>query len=59
MSFDDVEKDTTLLNRFEEYLYSNNLDIYMKGERIYGSQRYAIRTRFDKYSNPGRIGHNG
>ena len=35
MSFDDVERDTTLLNRFEEYLYSNDLDIYMKGESVY------------------------
>ena len=31
----DVQGDTVLLNRFEEYLYNNDLDIYMKGENVY------------------------
>ena len=34
-SLNDVEEDTSLLNKFEEYLYTNDLDIYMKGENVY------------------------
>ena len=32
---DEVEKDTTLIYSFEDYLHSNDLDIFMKGERNY------------------------
>ena len=31
----DVEKDTSLIYSFEDYLHSNDLDIFMKGERNY------------------------
>jgi len=31
----EVEKDTSLIYSFEDYLYSNDLDIFMKGERNY------------------------
>ena len=34
-SIDEVEKDTTLIYSFEDYLHSNDLDIFMKGERNY------------------------
>lgn len=33
--FSDVLKDNDLMNKFEEYIYSNDLDIYMKGESKY------------------------
>ncbi len=33
--FSDVLKDNDLMNKFEEYIYSNDLDIYMKGEYKY------------------------
>ena len=31
----EVEKDTSLIYSFEDYLHSNDLDIFMKGERNY------------------------
>ena len=34
-SIDEVEKDTSLIYSFEDYLHSNDLDIFMKGERNY------------------------
>lgn len=34
-SFDEIEKDTSLIRNFEEYIHSNDLDIYMKGESSY------------------------
>ena len=34
-SIDEVEKDTSLIYLFEDYLHSNDLDIFMKGERNY------------------------
>ena len=34
-SFNEVEMDTTLLNKFEDYLHSNELEIFMKGESVY------------------------
>ena len=34
-SFDDVEADTTILTKFEEYIHANDLDIFMKGESNY------------------------
>jgi len=34
-SFDDVEADTTILSKFEEYIHVSDLDIFMKGESNY------------------------
>ena len=34
-SFDEVEADTTIMSQFEEYIYSSDLDIFMKGESNY------------------------
>ena len=34
-SIEEVEKDTSLIYSFEDYLHSNDLDIFMKGERNY------------------------
>ncbi len=34
-SFDDVEADTTIMSQFEEYIYSSDLDIFLKGESNY------------------------
>ena len=34
-SIHEVEKDTSLIYSFEDYLHSNDLDIFMKGERNY------------------------
>ena len=34
-SIAEVEKDTSLIYSFEDYLHSNDLDIFMKGERNY------------------------
>ena len=34
-SFDDVEADTTILSKFEEYIHASDLDIFMKGESNY------------------------
>ena len=33
--FEDVQSDTSLINLFEEYLYSSELNIFMKGESRY------------------------
>ncbi len=34
-SFDEVKADTTIMSQFEEYIYSSNLNIFMKGESNY------------------------
>ena len=34
-SFDEVEADTTIMSQFEEYIYSSDLNIFMKGESNY------------------------
>ena len=34
-SFDDVEADTTIMSKFEEYIDSSDLNIFMKGESNY------------------------
>jgi len=34
-SFDEVEADTTIMSKFEEYIYASDLDIFMKGESNY------------------------
>ena len=34
-SFEDVESDTSLLNEFETYMYSNDIQVKMKGESNY------------------------
>ena len=34
-SFDDVEADTSILSKFEEYIHVSDLDIFMKGESNY------------------------
>ena len=34
-SFEDVENDTSLLNEFETYMYSNDIQVKMKGESNY------------------------
>jgi len=34
-SFEEVEADTTIMSQFEEYIYSSNLNIFMKGESNY------------------------
>ena len=38
-TFDEVEIDTSILSKYEEYLYSNDLNIFMNGEKNYMSMK--------------------
>ena len=38
-TFDEVESDTSILTKYEEYLYSNDLNIFMNGEKNYMSMK--------------------
>jgi len=39
LTFDEVEIDTSILSKYEEYLYSNDLNIFMNGEKNYMSMK--------------------
>ena len=41
-SFDDVKNDSNLINKFEDYLQTGELDIYMKGENDYLEMREKL-----------------
>ena len=38
-TFDEVESDTSILTKYEEYLYGNDLNIFMNGEKNYMSMK--------------------
>ena len=41
-TFDNVESDSSLISKFEEYIYSSNMDIMMKGESNYLDMRESL-----------------
>ena len=41
-TFDNVESDSSLISKFEEYVYSSNMDIMMKGESNYLDMRESL-----------------
>ena len=41
-TFDNVESDSSLISKFEEYIYSSNMDIMMKGESNYLNMRESL-----------------
>ena len=41
-TFDNVESDSSLISKFEEYVYGSNMDIMMKGESNYLDMRESL-----------------
>ena len=47
-SFEDVESDTSILNEFETYMYSNDIQVKMRGESNYIKMKEKLLgTRFE------------